>query len=48
MKVLREVYSHFYNGGSAADLKSKIASSEEMDKMTHNDEYKQWIKAFMK
>ena len=48
VKVLREVYSHFYNGGSAADLKSKIASSEEMDKMTHNDEYKQWIKAFMK
>ena len=48
VKVLREVYSHFYNGGSAADLKSKIASSEEMDKMTHNDEYKNWIKAFMR
>ena len=48
VKVLREVYTHLYNGGAATDLKSKIASSEEMDKMTHNDEYKQWIKAFMK
>jgi carboxyvinyl-carboxyphosphonate phosphorylmutase len=48
VKVLREVYSHLYNGGAAADLKSKVASSEEMDKMTHNGEYKQWIKAFMK
>ncbi len=48
VKVLREVYSHLYNGGAATDLKSKIASNEEMDKMTHNDEYKQWIKAFMR
>ncbi len=48
VKVLREIYSHLYNGGAPAELKSKIASSEEMDKMTHNDEHKQWIKAFMK
>ena len=27
VKVLREVYSHLYNGGAAADLKSKIASN---------------------
>ena len=48
VKVLREIYSHLYNGGAAADLKSKIASNEEMDKMTHNDEHKQWIKAYLK
>lgn len=48
VKVLREVYTHLYNGGAPADLKSKIASNEEMDKMTHNDEYKQWIKSFMR
>ncbi len=47
VKVLREIYSHLYNGGAAADLKSKIASTEEMDKMTHNGEYRQWIKTFM-
>ena len=29
-------------------LKSKIASNEEMDKMTHNAQYKEWIKAYMK
>ncbi len=48
VKVLREVYSHLYSGGAAADLKSKIASNEDMDKMTHNGEYKEWIKSFMK
>jgi oxaloacetate decarboxylase len=48
VKVLREVYSHLYNGGAAADLKSKIASNEEMDKMTHNGDFQQWIKSYMK
>jgi carboxyvinyl-carboxyphosphonate phosphorylmutase len=48
VKALREVYTHLYNGGAPGDLKSKIASNEEMDKLTHNDEHKQWIKAFMK
>jgi len=48
VKVLREVYSHLYNGGAPAELKSKIASNEEMDKMTHNAQYKEWIKAYMK
>jgi carboxyvinyl-carboxyphosphonate phosphorylmutase len=48
VKVLREVYTHLYNGGAPGDLKSKIASSDEMDKLTHNDEYKQWIKSFMR
>ncbi len=47
VKVLREIYAHLYHGGAAADLKSKIASTEEMDKMTHNGEYRQWIKTFM-
>jgi oxaloacetate decarboxylase len=48
VKVLREVYSHLYNGGAPAELKSKIASNEEMDKMTHNAQYKEWIKTYMK
>ena len=48
VKVLREIYSHLYNGGNPAELKSKIASNEEMDKMTHNAQYKEWIKTFMK
>jgi oxaloacetate decarboxylase len=48
VKVLREIYTHLYSGGAAADLKSKIASNEEMDKMTHNGDYKNWIKSYMK
>ena len=47
VKVLREIYSHLYNGGNPAELKSKIASNEEMDKMTHNPQYKQWIKDYL-
>lgn len=47
VKVLREIYSHLYTGGNPAELKSKIASTEEMDKMTHNADYKAWIKAYM-
>ena len=47
VKVLREIYSHLYTGGNPAELKSKIASNEEMDKMTHNADYKAWIKAYM-
>ena len=48
VKVLREIYSHLYNGGNPAELKSKIASNEEMDKMTHNAQYKEWIKTYLK
>ena len=48
VKVLREIYSHLYNGGNPAELKSRIASNEEMDKMTHNAQYKEWIKTYLK
>lgn len=47
VKVLREIYSHLYNGGAPGELKSKIASNEEMDTMTHNADYKAWLKAYM-
>src|SRR5215213_769786 len=40
VKALREVYEHLYKGGAAADLKSKIASNEEMNAMTRNDIWK--------
>jgi len=40
VKALREVYEHLFKGGSAADLKSKIASGEEMNKLTRNDAYR--------
>jgi oxaloacetate decarboxylase len=48
VKAVREVYEHFYKGGAAADLKSKIASNEEMNAMTRNDIYRGWQKDYLR
>jgi carboxyvinyl-carboxyphosphonate phosphorylmutase len=39
VKALRETYEHLYRGGAPAELKGRIASSEEMDRVTLRDEY---------
>jgi len=39
VKALRETYEHLYQGGAPADLKGRIASPEEMDRVTRRDEY---------
>jgi carboxyvinyl-carboxyphosphonate phosphorylmutase len=48
VKALREVYEHLYKGGAPADLKSKIASNEEMNEMTRNDLWKGWQKDYLR
>ena len=40
VKALREVYEHLHKGGEPADLKSKIASNDEMNALTRNDLWK--------
>ena len=47
-KAVREVYEHLFKGGAPADLKSKIASNEEMNALTKNDQYKGWQKDFLR
>ena len=42
VKALRECYTHLYNGGAPADLKSTIASAQEMDEVTAAATYKKW------
>ncbi len=37
VKALQETYAHLYNGGAPADLRSKIASPQEMDTYTAGD-----------
>jgi carboxyvinyl-carboxyphosphonate phosphorylmutase len=39
VKALRETYDHLHRGGAPAELKSRIASPEEMDRVTKKDEY---------
>ena len=47
VKTLREVYEHLFKGGSPADLKSRIASGEEMNKVTRNDAYRKWQRDYL-
>ncbi len=48
VKALREVYEHLHKGGAPADLKSKIASNDEMNAVTHNDAWKGWQKDYLR
>ena len=42
VKALRECYAHLFSGGAPADLKSKIASADEMERLVKGDTYRQW------
>ena len=47
-KALREVYEHLHKGGAAADLKDKIISAQEMDKLVSGEDHKRWIKNYLR
>ena len=48
VKAVREVYEHLFKGGAPADLKSKIASNDEMNAVTRNDAWKGWQKEYLR
>lgn len=48
VKALRETYAHLFNGGAPADLKSKIASAEEMEQLINKASYTQWLHDYMR
>jgi carboxyvinyl-carboxyphosphonate phosphorylmutase len=48
VKALHACYSHLFNGGAPADLKSTIASAEEMEKVTSAGKYKQWQRDYLR
>ncbi len=48
VKALQACYSHLFNGGAPADLKSSIASNDEMEKLLNADRYKQWQKDYLR
>jgi carboxyvinyl-carboxyphosphonate phosphorylmutase len=47
-KALREVYEHLHKGGAPADLKDKIITAQEMDKLVSGEAHKKWIKEFLR
>jgi carboxyvinyl-carboxyphosphonate phosphorylmutase len=48
VKALRETYAHLYAGGTTADLKDKIVSAQEMDKLVNGEAYKKWQKDYLR
>ena len=48
VKALRDTYAHLYAGGAPADLKSRIATPEEMERLMGNETYKKWQRAYLR
>ena len=48
VKALHETYTHLFNGGAPADLKSKIASEQEMANLVDNENYKKWQREYLR
>jgi oxaloacetate decarboxylase len=48
VKALRETYAHLHGGGSPADLKDRIASAQEMDRLVNGEAYKKWQKEYLR
>ncbi len=48
VKALSETYAHLFSGGAPADLKGKIASAQEMDRLVGGENYKKWQREFLR
>lgn len=48
VKALHEVYTHLFNGGAPADLKPKIATPQEMERLVNGGNYKQWQRDYLR
>ena len=48
VKALRAVYEHLHNGGAAADLKDKIASTKDMEALVFGEDYKKYMRDFLR
>jgi carboxyvinyl-carboxyphosphonate phosphorylmutase len=48
VKALHETYTHLYIGGAPADLKSRIASAQDMERLTAGEDYKRWQREFLR
>jgi carboxyvinyl-carboxyphosphonate phosphorylmutase len=48
VKALRDTYAHLYGGGAPADLQSKVASAQEMERLVDMETYKKWQRAYLR
>ena len=47
VKALHETYTHLYHGGAPADLKSKLASPQEMERLLDGESYRNWQREYL-
>jgi oxaloacetate decarboxylase len=47
VKTLQDVYAHLYSGGAPAELKAKLASTEDMADVTRSAQYDAWRRDFL-
>jgi carboxyvinyl-carboxyphosphonate phosphorylmutase len=48
VKALHETYTHLYHGGAPADLKPKLASPQEMERLVDGESYKKWQREYLR
>lgn len=48
VKALREAYTHLFHGGAPADLKSKVASQQEMESLVNGEAYRKWQREYLR
>src|SRR5262249_22958932 len=48
VRALTQTYTHLFNGGAPADLKSSIASDAEMEQLVQSERYQQDLHEYMR
>lgn len=48
VRTLTEVYTHLHDGGAPADLRSRLASPEQMDALTRVADYRAWQQTWLR
>ena len=48
VKAVHEIYTHLFSGGAPADLKAKVASAQEMERLINGESYKKWQREYLR
>lgn len=48
VKALHDTYAHLYGGGAPADLKSHIASPQEIERLVAGETYRKWQREYLR
>lgn len=48
VKALHDTYTHLHGGGAPADLKSRVASAQEMERLVGGENYRAWQREYLR